>query len=190
MLDYCIVSINSSYQIIWVYMAGPWSLGYHDSYTKFINPSNDYHTKSRVRSTSSIFQSDQVQIIDLLRWVSENQNVTLWMSPWPQWGLKWCDQLRGEPAVTHIGKWKDWGEGVQWYDPGQWGWPGHGGSAVKFTVIFISHLIIININTMLLTWGLENIRKCKQHLQVSDQSSSGNKSHNQSHNHTTKKLKN
>ena len=146
--------------------------------------------ESRVRSISSTFQSDQVQIIDLLRWVSEDQNVSSWMSPWPQWGLKWCDQLRGEPAATHIGKWKDWGEGVQWYDPGQWGWPGHGGSAVKFTVIFISHLIIININTMLLTWGLENIRKCKQHLQVSDQSSSGNKSHNQSHNHTTKKLKN
>ena len=100
---------------------------------------NDYHTKSRVRSTSSIFQSDQVQTIDPLRWVSEHQNVTSWMSPWPQWGLKWCDKLRGKPAATHIGKWEDWGEGVQWYDPGQWGWPGHGGRVIKYTVFFISH---------------------------------------------------
>ena len=29
-------------------------------------------------------QSDQVQIIDLLRWIRKAHNVSTWMSPWPE----------------------------------------------------------------------------------------------------------
>ena len=32
---------------------------------------------------SFIFKSDQVQIVDLLRWVRKALNVRTWMSPWP-----------------------------------------------------------------------------------------------------------
>ena len=65
---------------------------------------------------SFIFKSDQVQIVDLLRWVRKPHIVSTWMSPWPE---------RTAMALRSMGA--NYINEVIWvFDPGLWGWPGLG----------------------------------------------------------------
>ena len=120
-------------------------------------------------------------VVNLTMWC-EYLDVTLAREDWAesrahklvQWGLKWCDQLRGVCQLPHTLVSERTGERES-SDTTLVSGDGQGTGAVLLSIqlsLFLT--IIINMNTIMLTWGLENTQKCKQYLQSSDQSSSCN----------------